>query len=85
MLKPLEDHVVLVLEKVERTTQSGIILTSEDKEKPAIGKVVAIGPKVEEIKVDDKVIYQSYSGTKVKLEDEEYLIVEAKKILAKIV
>ena len=85
MLKPLEDHVVLVLEKVERTTESGIILTSEDKEKPAIGKVIAVGPKAENIEVDDRVIYQSYAGTKVKLEAEEYLIVEAKKILAKIV
>ena len=85
MLKPLEDHVVLMLEKIERTTQSGIILTSEEKEKPAIGKVLAVGPKVEAIEVNDRVIYQSYAGTKVKLDDHEYLIVEAKKILAKIV
>lgn len=84
MLKPFENYVVLTLEKEERTTQSGIILTSEEKEKSAVGKVVAIGPKVESIKVNDRVIYQSYSGTKVKLEGTEYLVIESKNIMAKI-
>lgn len=84
MLKPLENYVVLSLEKEERTTTSGIILTSEEKEKPAMGKVLALGPKVEGISVNDRVIYQSYSGTKVKLDGIEYLVIEAKHILAKI-
>lgn len=84
MLKPLENYVVLSLEKEERTTHSGIILTSEEKEKPAMGKVLSIGPKVEGIEVNDRVIYQSYSGTKVKLDGTEYLVIEAKHILAKI-
>ena len=82
MLKPLEDFVVLVLEKEEKKTESGIILTTEEKDKPAIGKVLSVGPKVENLKTNDLVIYQSYSGTKVKLENQEYLIVQAKNILA---
>jgi chaperonin GroES len=82
MLKPLEDFVVLSLEKEEKTTKSGIILTAEDKDKPAMGKVLAIGPKVEGLSVNDVVIYQSYAGTKVKLENQEYLIIQAKNILA---
>ncbi|PKK93106.1 MAG: molecular chaperone GroES [Tenericutes bacterium HGW-Tenericutes-6] len=82
MLKPLEDYVVLTMKKEERTTSSGIILTTEEKDKPAIGKVIAIGPKVENLKVDDEVIYQTYSGTKVKLDGQEYLIIQAKNILA---
>lgn len=82
MLKPLEDYVVLTMKKEERTTSSGIILTTEEKDKPAIGKVLALGPKVENLKVDDEVIYQTYSGTKVKLDGQEYLIIQAKNILA---
>lgn len=82
MLKPLEDYVVLTAQKEERTTKSGIILTTEDKDRPAIGKVLAVGPKVENLKEHDLVIYQSYSGTKVKLDGEEYLIIQAKNILA---
>ena len=82
MLKPLEDFVVLTMKKEERTTSSGIILTTEEKDKPAIGKVLALGPKVENLKVDDEVIYQTYSGTKVKLDGQEYLIIQAKNILS---
>jgi len=82
MLRPLEDYVVLVSKKEEKTTQSGIILTTEEKDKPAIGVVRSTGPKVENLKVDDEVIYQTYSGTKVKFEGQEYLIIQAKNILA---
>jgi chaperonin GroES len=82
MLKPLEDYVVLRFEKEEKKTESGIILTTDDKEKPAIGKVLSVGPKVENLKKDDKVIYQTYSGTKVKYEGTEYLLIQAKNILA---
>ncbi len=85
MLKPLEDYVALTLEKEEKTTASGIILTSEAKDKQAVGKVVAVGPKVEDLKEGDKVIYQTYSGTKVELEQQEYLLIQVKNILAKLV
>ena len=85
MLKPLEDYVALTLEKEENTTASGIILTSEAKDKQAVGKVVAVGPKVEDLKEGDKVIYQTYSGTKVELEQQEYLLIQVKNILAKLV
>jgi chaperonin GroES len=84
MLKPLADYVVLTVEKEEQKTASGIILTSESKDKQAIANVFAVGPKVEELQVDDRVIYESYSGTKVKLDGEEYLVIQAKHILAKI-
>lgn len=82
MLKPLEDFVVLSFEKEEKTTKSGIILTTEEKDKPAMGKVLAVGPKVEHLQKGDEVIYQSYAGTKVKFEGIEYLIIQAKNILA---
>lgn len=82
MLKPLEDYVVLEPLKEERQTESGIILAAEDKEKPQIGRVLSVGPKVENLNKDDRVIYQTYSGTKVKLEGFEYLVIQAKNILA---
>ena len=85
MLQPLEDYVALTLEKEEKTTTSGIILTSEAKEKQAVGKVIAIGPKVEDLKENDRVIYQSYSGTKVELDGQEFLLIQNKNILAKLI
>lgn len=84
MIKPLEDYVVLSVKKEEKTTVSGIILATEDKDRPAIGKVISIGPKVENINVEDEVIYQSYAGTKVKIDQIEYLLIQSKNILAKI-
>jgi chaperonin GroES len=84
MIKPLESYVVLLLEKEEQKTVSGIILTTEEKDKPAFGKVVAVGPKVKGINIDDRVIYQSYSGTNVKFEGKEYLLIEAEHVMAKL-
>ncbi len=82
MLKPLEDYVVLSVKKEEKTTASGIILATEDKDRPAMGKVISVGPKVENIKEEDEVIYQSYAGTKVKLNQIEYILVQSKNIFA---
>ena len=82
MIRPLEDYVVLSVKKEEKTTASGIILATEDKDRPAIGKVISVGPKVENIKAEGEVIYQSYAGTKVKIEQTEYLLVQSKNILA---
>lgn len=82
MIRPLEDYVVLKVKKEEKTTASGIILATEDKDKPAIGIVISVGPKVENIKANDEVIYQTYAGTKVKLEQDEYLLVQSKNIFA---
>lgn len=85
MLKPLRKNVILKKEKAEKETKtaSGIILTDNSKNKPSYATVVAIGPESEaEIKVDDKVVYKEYSGTDVKLDEEEFIIVEDEDILA---
>jgi chaperonin GroES len=89
-LKPLEDRVVLKQQEAEEKTQSGIILPDSAKEKPQAAVVVAVGPgktedghKVEmQVKEGDKVIYSKYSGTEVKYDDEEYIIVAQKDIIA---
>jgi chaperonin GroES len=84
MLKPLESYVVLALEKEEKKTASGIILSTDDKDKPAFGRVLAVGPKVEGLTPEDVVVYQTYSGTTVKIEGKDYLLIKAENILAKV-
>ena len=89
-IKPLADRVVVKLTEVEEKTGSGIILAASAKEKPQIAEVLAVGPggmvdgnKVEMyVKVGDKVITSKYSGTEVKLNKEEYIIVRQSDILA---
>ena len=89
-IKPLFDKVVLKAAVVEETTKSGILLTGSAKEKPQMSEVVAVGPggivngeKVEmTVKVGDKVIVGKYSGTEVKLDGVEYMIVSQSDILA---
>lgn len=88
-IKPLADNVVLKFCKAEETTKSGIVLTSAAKEKPQIAEVVAVGPGgiVDgkevgmSVKVGDKVIAAKYSGTEVKLDDEEYVVLHMSDIL----
>ena len=85
MLKPLHKNVILQKEKVEKEvkTASGIILTDNNKKEPSYAKVVAVGPESEaDIKVNDKVVYKAYSGTNVKLDEEEYIISADEDILA---
>ena len=91
-LKPIGDNIVVKMTEVEETTKSGIILTSSAKEKPQIAEVIAVGPggviDGKEVKMEvltgDKVILRQYSGTTVKLESEEYIIVKQSDILAKV-
>ena len=89
-LVPLGDRVVLKQVEAEETTKSGIVLPGQAQEKPQQAEVVAVGPGgvVEgkevkmEVAVGDKVIYSKYSGTEVKLDGEEYIIVKQNDILA---
>ena len=89
-LKPLGDRVVLKQLVAEETTKSGIVLPGQNKEKPQYAEVIEVGPGAVvdgklvpmEVKVGDQVIYSKYSGTEVKLDDEEYIIVKQSDILA---
>lgn len=89
-LKPLADRVVLKMVEAEETTKSGIILTAAAQEKPQIAQVVEVGPggmvdgaEVEmTVKVGDKVVTNKYSGTEIKLDGVEYVIVRQSDILA---
>ena len=85
-LTPLGDRVVLKQLVAEETTKSGIVLPGQGKEKPQQAEVIAVGPggvvDGKEVKMEVKVIFSKYSGTEVKLDEEEYIIVRQNDILA---
>ena len=81
-IQPLADYVVAQQEEAETKTASGLYLPDKATEKPKIGKVLAIGKKIENIKVNDRIIYKSYSTTEVKIGSEEYILVKEEDILA---
>ncbi len=90
MIKPLADRVLIKMVAAEETTKSGIILSASSQEKPQIAEVIEVGPgttidgeKIEmQVKKGDKVITSKYSGTEVKYQGEEYIIVKQADILA---
>jgi len=83
--KPLADRVLVEPTAAETKTASGIIIPDTAKEKPQEGTVVAVGNgKKDEpisVKVGDKVLYGKYSGTELKLEGKDYLIVRESDLL----
>lgn len=92
-LQPLDDRVVVQANEAEQTTASGLVIPDTAKEKPQEGTVVAVGPgrigdDNERVPMDvaegDTVIYSKYGGTEIKLGGEEYIILSARDILAKV-
>lgn len=91
LVKPLGDRVLVKPAAKEEVTKGGLVLPDTAKEKPLEGTVVAVGSgRMTEdgkrmpldVKEGDKVVYAKYSGTELKLEDEEYLIMRESDILA---
>ena len=77
MIKPLHDNVILKKDEVENKTSSGIILTTETKKIPSVATVVALGPDCKsEIKENSKVVYKEYSGTNIKIDEVDYIVIE---------
>jgi chaperonin GroES len=89
-IKPLEDRIVIKQLEAEQTTASGLVIPDTAKEKPQEGTVVAVGPgRFEDgqripldVKVGDVVLYSKYGGTEVKYNNEEFLVLSARDILA---
>lgn len=82
-IQPLADRVIVKPKEAEETTKGGIILPDTAKEKPIEGTIVAVGPgRITDdgkeikmtLKVGDTVLYGKYSGTEIKIEGEDYLI-----------
>ena len=90
-IRPLDDRVVVEAVEAEEKTKGGIVLPDTAKEKPQIGKVIAVGEgKLLDsgkraplsVKKGDKVLYGKYSGTEVSVSSKEYLIMRESDILA---
>ena len=90
-IKPLEDRILVEPQAAEQTTASGLVIPDTAKEKPIEGKVIATGPgRVDDngnrvpldVAVDDVVIFSKYGGTEVKYDGKEYLLLNARDILA---
>jgi chaperonin GroES len=89
-IRPLQDRVIVKRLEEEGKTKGGIIIPDTAKEKPQEGKVIAVGKgKVTEdgkvipldVKVGDKILFGKYSGTEIKIEGEEHLIMREEDIL----
>lgn len=90
-IRPINDKIVVKRLEANNTTKGGIVLPDSAKEKPKEGRVLAVGAgrvldngerASFQVKKDDRVIFSSYAGTEIKLEGEEYLILEEGDILA---
>lgn len=83
-IKPLRDNILVKILKKDAKTKSGIILPeTASEEKPQEGKVVAVGDSKEiKVKKNQTVIFARYSGTEIKMSDEEYLLVKNEDLLA---
>ncbi len=89
-LRPVQDRILVQRVEEETTTKGGIIIPDTAKEKPAEGKVTAVGNgKVGddgkrialEVKKGDRILFGKYSGTEVKISGEEYLIMREEDVL----
>jgi chaperonin GroES len=89
-LRPLQDRILVQRVEEETTTKGGIIIPDTAKEKPAEGKVTAIGNGklgedgkriALEVKKGDRILFGKYSGTEVKIGGEEYLIMREEDVL----
>jgi chaperonin GroES len=84
-IKPLGDRILVKLVESETKTAGGILIPQTAQEKTQEGVVLAVGDdEAIKVKVNDKVIYDKYAGTTIKLSGEEQLILKASDILAKI-
>jgi len=89
-IKPLEDRIVVSINEAEATTASGLVIPDTAKEKPQEGTVLAVGPgRFEDgsrvpldVSVGDTVVFSKYGGTEVKYNNEDYLVLSARDVLA---
>ena len=89
-LRPLDDRIVIKQSEAEEKTSGGIILPDSAKEKPQIGKIIAVGPgtllddgkRAEmSVKKNDKVLYAKYMGSEVEIDNEKYVILKESDVL----
>ena len=85
-VKPLSDRVLILPNPAEEKTAGGLIIPDTAKEKPLVGKVIAVGPGTKdvqmEVKVGDQVLYGKYAGQEIQIDGVDYLMMKQNDILA---
>ncbi|HKZ53076.1 MAG TPA: co-chaperone GroES [Candidatus Acidoferrales bacterium] len=90
-VRPLHDRILIRRIEEQETVKGGIIIPDTAKEKPQEGEVIAVGTGKKEkdgkvtpldVKVGDRILFGKYSGTDIRIDDEEYLIVREEEVLA---
>jgi len=83
-VKPLDDKILVKIIKENSTNSSGIILPEDSQEeKPTLGEVLAVGDsEMIKVKVGDKILFTKFSGTEIKINDEDHLVLSATDVLA---
>jgi chaperonin GroES len=93
-VRPLHDRILIKRIEEKETVKGGIIIPDSAKEKPQEGEVIAVGngKKTEEgkvipldVKAGDRILFGKYSGTEIKIDDQEYLIVREDEVLGVLV
>lgn len=80
-IKPLGERILVKIEKAEEKTAGGLFIPQTSQEKTQFATVQAVGD-VKQVKVGDRILHDKYVGTAIKLDDEDYLILEIKDVLA---
>ena len=90
-IRPLYDRIIVKRVEAETTTKSGLIIPDTAKEKPIEGEVVAVGNgkvlddgnvRALEVKAGDRILFGKYSGTEIKIDGQEHLILREDEVLA---
>ena len=84
MIRPLKDNVLIKFIEGQEVSKTGIILTHKKEDKPQIAKVIAIGEDAKQIKENDNIIASRYIGNQVFIDNQEYIILKEREILAKV-
>jgi chaperonin GroES len=79
--KPLKDRAFVSYSEEAEKTSGGLYIPEAAKEKPQKGKIEAIGSEVKDIKVGDTILFDKYSGSKINIEGNDYLIIKEEDIL----
>ncbi len=81
-IQPIADYVLAQQEEAETKTASGIFLPSQSQEKPKIAKVLAVGGDVKKVKVNDRIIYKTYSTNEIRVGNDDYILVKEEDVIA---
>ena len=84
MIRPLKDNVLIKFIEGQEVSKTGIILTHKKEDKPQIAKVIAVGEEAKQVEENDSIIASRYIGNQVFIDNQEYIILKEREILAKV-